>query len=156
MNLPDTGEPRRITHLEHDISTYDVRRKVVILAVEHDRDGVVAVHLIDEVIRVLGGVDRIGVSIGLVGRLPYEQIGKRLVRVDDACYCRHVLIDAGNGVNEFGPGAYLNRGSRAHVKDEIETQFNGPVDDLFPDGDIVVRRDRVNLFSESGYPTTKF
>ena len=54
MSFPDTGDPRRMTHLEHDISTYDVWRKVVVLAVEHDRDGVVAVHLINEVIRVLG------------------------------------------------------------------------------------------------------
>ena len=101
MNLPDTSEPRRVTHLEHDIGAHDVRRKVVVLAVEHDRDGVVAVHLIDELIRVLSAVERIRVAVGLVGRLPYEQIGKRLVRIDDACYCRHVLIDAGNNVSRM-------------------------------------------------------
>jgi len=46
----------------------------------------------------------------------------------------------------------LNRGSRAHVKDEIDTQFDGPVDDFFKEGEIVVRRQGVNLFSESGHP----
>ena len=63
---------------------------------------------------------------------------------------------AENGVNELDRVLmYLNRGSRAHVKDEIEAQFDGPVDDLFKDGEIVVRKDRVNLFSESGHPATR-
>jgi len=94
MNMPGTGELRRVTYLDYDIGTFNVRGKVVVLAVEHDRDGVVAVHLINEVVCGLWGVEGIGDAIGLVGRLPSEQVRERLVRVDDGSHFRQVLIVA--------------------------------------------------------------
>ena len=66
------------------------------------------------------------------------------------------MIAAENGVNELDRVLMCsNRGSRVHIKDEIEAQFGVPVDDLFKDAEIVVRRDRVNLFSGSGHLATR-
>ena len=103
--------------------------------------------MINKIIRGLGCIEGIRFAIGLVGRLPQEQIRKRPVLVDDLSHRRQVLV-----VTEIDVSGRIchgqNRGSHAQVNDEVEAELDGLVDELFKGSGIIIRRYRMNLFSD--------
>ena len=105
FRLPDGREggvnPDWVCILEHDICTFHVRSEVVVLrsdqiqsstlggicgtsylAVQHDRDWVVTILLINQVIGGTSSIERVGVPIGLVSSFPKKKVRKRAVSLD--------------------------------------------------------------------------
>jgi len=61
-----------MAHLNNNIGSLDVRREVVVLAIQNNRDRVVSVQLIYQVICRLRCTERVRVAIGLVGGFPVQ------------------------------------------------------------------------------------
>lgn len=79
-----------------DIGARSVGGVLVVLAVEHEGDGVVAVQGVNQVVRGRSGVQRVRGAIGFIACVPNKKVGTRFDHINLLSHCGGVHVVTGS------------------------------------------------------------